>query len=275
MKRIGRGPSAFIVPVSKIPLPDFSLRSRTFIRPVPPATATSSRSSPPAVSTARARQRSAVSAAVRRSRLGQQLGDVVGGQRVLRRTRLGQPVGVEQEHVAGVETGAGIGDVRVVETPISVPEQSSGFDRPGARPAAPAAGARRRPARARSRHRRVRDAREDRGQELARARLGQHSAVERAQHRAGRVALVAAARIVWRASAVRAAASTPLPHTSPIASPQPPSASRERVVEVAADVESRGAARAAARRGPARGCRGSARGSSDAWSVCATVCSRS
>ena len=70
-----------------------------------------------------------------------------------------------------------------------------------------------------------RQAGEDRGQELARPALVEHRAVERLEHRARASSCAcAAARTVWRASAVSAAASTPLPQTSPIAIPQAPSA---------------------------------------------------
>ena len=51
----------------------------------------------------------------------------------------------------------------------------------------------------------------------------------------GEVELRAAARTVWRARPVSAAASMPLPHTSPIARPQRWSSTAEEIVEVAAD----------------------------------------
>ena len=67
-------------------------------------------------------------------------------------------------------------------------------------------------------------AREDRRDELARPALVQHGAVERSSTATGERSARAAARTVWRASAVSAAASTPLPQTSPIATPHTPSA---------------------------------------------------
>ncbi len=74
------------------------------------------------------------------------------------------------------------------------------------------------------------------------ARLSSRTARLRAPSTAaGESCECAAARTVWRASAVSAAASTPLPQTSPIATPHVPSREREGVVEVAADLDALGA----------------------------------
>src|SRR4051812_45373770 len=44
---------------------------------------------------------------------GEQLDHFLGGQRVLRRARLGEAVGVQQQGVAGLEIDEGVGDLRV------------------------------------------------------------------------------------------------------------------------------------------------------------------
>ena len=111
---LGGGPVTIIVPVSKIPSPQFSLRSRRARCDEHRDVVADGRRRP-----VQARARGSA-ATVSAARVPRARGAAVRPRPSVvsvrcRRARLGQPVGVEQQRVAGLQLDLGVGDVRVVE----------------------------------------------------------------------------------------------------------------------------------------------------------------